>query len=395
METTTLKNNLIEKVKEIEPILRNYSDEAEERRRLPEPVVEAMKKAGLFRIWKPVAYGGLETDPITAFEVFEALAKVDSAAGWNLQLTAGIDIILQWFSDEAMNEVFSTDEEVIFAASYHPPGRAIPTNGGYQVSGQWNILSGCQYANWYFTNAMVMDGEQPRTYENGQPVLIFVIVPAHKGRVEKTWNTIGMQGTGSHDIILDNVFVPEHHTTPMVPIEKAVGMAFQGPLYQNSVWYAVSALAGPALGIARSAMDDVLSLVKSKVPNYTQKTLKDHQLVQMKLAEAEATLSAGRAYLFETLRSTWETALHGLRITMEQRMQLQLAGTYAIESSVRAVRMVHELAGLTGMRESSRIQKHFRDIHVIKQHAFTSSSRYQSVGQLMLGLEPEWPFFHF
>ena len=395
MEASNIHNDLMERVKFIEPTLRKHSQEAEENRRLSEPVVNAMKEAGLFRMWKPKAYGGLETDPITAFEVFEALARIDSAAGWNIQLTAGLDVILQWFSDEAMDEVFSSEDEVIFAASLHPPGRAIPVKGGYEVSGQWNISSGCQYSNWFFNNAIVMDGDQPRTYENGQPVIIFTIVPALEGKIAETWNTIGMKGTGSHDIVLDNVFIPEHRTTPMVPIENAVGSAFQGPLYRNSVWYTIAALAGPALGIARAAMDDIMDLVKNKVPNYTQTTLKDNQAVQMKLAEAEATLSAGRAYLFETLRSTWETALQGLRITTEQRMQLQLASTYALESSVKTVDMVYDIAGLTGMRESSRIQKHFRDIHVMHHHAFISPNRYQAVGQLMLGLEPNWGFFYF
>lgn len=392
---TTLQNDLFEKVREIEPILRQYAKVNEDHRRLSEPVLEAMKKAGLFRIWKPIAYGGLETDPITAFEIFEELAKIDSTASWNLQLTAGIDIILQCFADEAMDEVFATEEEVIVASSLHPPGQAIPVQGGYQLSGHWKISTGCQYANWFFTNAIVMEGEKPRTYENGQPVIICLMVPTHKGKVVETWDTIGMSGTGSHDFTFKDSFVPEHCTAPMIPLDNAVGSAFQGALYRNSVWYAVAALAAPALGIARNALDEILALTKQKVPNYTQATLKDNQHIQMKLAEAEATFRAGRAYLYETLHATWQTAQQGLRITTEQRMQLQLSSTYAIRSCVDTVNIVHEMAGLSSMRESGNIQRYFRDIHTIKHHAFISTDRYQAVGQLMLGLEPNWPFFHF
>jgi alkylation response protein AidB-like acyl-CoA dehydrogenase len=115
----------------------------------------------------------------------------------------------------------------------------------------------------------------------------------------------------------------------------------------------------------------------------------------MRLAEAEATLDTGRAYFYETIQSTWETALQGLRITMEQRMKVQLASTFAIQSSVKAVNIIHDIAGLTGMRESHPIQRYFRDINCIRQHAFTSYARYQAVGQLMLGLEPNWGFFYF
>ena len=306
-----------------------------------------------------------ETEPIAAFTALEELAKIDSAASWNLQITAGIDIILQWFPNKALDELFSGKEETIVAGTWHPPGQAVVKDGGYEVSGQWNISSGCQYANWFFLNALVMAGEQVRTYENGQPVVIFLILPANEGEVVETWDTIGMRGTGSHDIKLEKVFIPQHRTTPMAPIEKPPSSDYQSPLYRNSVWYAIAALAAPALGIGRAAMNDIIDLVKSKIPNFTETILKDHQMVQMKLAEAEATLCAGRAYLFETLKSNWETAKQGARITMDQRMQLQLASTFAVQSSAKTVRIVHEIAGLTAMRESSRIQRHFRDIHVI------------------------------
>ena len=199
-----------------------------------------------------------------------------------------------------------------------------------------------------------------------------MLAPMKQAKVIETWNTIGMKGTGSHDIELEKVFIPEHLTSPMVPIEKAAGSAYQGPLYQNSVWYGIAAIAPPALGIARAAIDDTLDLIKNKVPNYTETTLKDLQVVQMRLAEAEATLGAGRAYFYETIQSTWKTALQGLRITMEQRMKVQLASTFAIQSSVKAVNIIHDIAGLTGMRESHPIQRYFRDINCIRQHAFTS-----------------------
>ena len=395
MRTETIQTDILAEIKKIEPVIRRHSFEAEKNRRLSEPVLKALKESKMFRIWKPKAYGGLETDPITGFEALEALSKIDSAAGWNVSLSMALDTILQWFSDEAMEEVFASEDEVIVAGSWHPPGKAIPVKGGYEVTGQWSIVSGCQYANWFFMNAAIIDGDQPRMDENGHPVLLMMLTPASKGKMVATWDTIGMRGTGSHDMSLEKVFIPEHLSTPMVPIDQANGSAFQGPLYQNSVWYSIAAIAGPALGIARAAIDDTLDLIKNKIPNYTETTLKDLQTVQMRLAEAEATLGAGRAYFYETIQSTWTTALQGLRITMEQRMKVQLATTFAVQSSVKAVNIIHDLAGLTGMRESHPIQRHFRDVNTIRQHAFTSYHRYQAVGQLMLGLEPNWGFLYF
>ena len=149
----------------------------------------------------------MEADPVTAFQVFEELATIGSTVGWNLQLTAGIDLIMQWIPDTGMDEVFSTKEEVIVAGTWHPPGSAIPVDGGYKVTGQWAIATGCQYANWFFTNAAIMDGEEMRLHENGDPILIFLLVPSSEGTVVDTWNTMGMRGTGSHDIKLEDVFV--------------------------------------------------------------------------------------------------------------------------------------------------------------------------------------------
>lgn len=395
MEAATLYAPVLEKVKELEPILRQYSSEAEKIRRLPEPVLEAMKSAGLFGIWKPKALGGLEVDPVTGMQVFEQLAKYDSAAGWNLQLTAGIDIILQWFSDEGMEEVFASDEEVIVAGTWHPPGQANRVKGGYEISGHWNISSGCQYANWFFLNAILLENGEMQLYEDGSPKVNFFIFPADKGQVIDCWDMMGMRGTGSHDIVVEKVFVPDHRTVPMAPIEIPNSRAFSQPLYNNSVWYAIAALAAPALGIAQAALDEASELIKNKIPNFTQAALQQGTVTQMQLGKAATILGAGRAYFYEAVKETWATAQKGHRINMEQKMKMQLATINAAQSAAKCVNLIYEIAGLTGPRKSSRFEKHFRDVNTITQHAFLSTSRYQAVGQLMLGLEPDWGFFYF
>jgi alkylation response protein AidB-like acyl-CoA dehydrogenase len=310
-------------------------------------------------------------------------------------LSIGVETILQWFSDEAHAEIYSSEEEMIIAGSWNPPGQAVAVEGGYEVTGQWNITSGCHYASWFLINAMIMEKDQPKILDNGHPHLLNILVPASKVKLIETWNTIGMKGTGSHDIATENVFVPAHRTVNMLPIEKANGRGFQGPLYNNSVWYAIAGIAVPALGIARAAISDTLELIKNKIPNYTETKLKDLQTTQIKLAEAEATLRAARAYFYQNVKKSWERARSGERITMDTRISLQMAATFAIEACVKSVGIVHDIAGLTGMRESHPIERHFRDINTIKQHAFTSTARYQSVGQILLGLEPNWGFFHF
>ena len=393
---TTQDIDLFSEVKKIEPVLRENTFECENLRRLSSPVLNAMKDANLFKIWKPLAYGGLEMDPITTFEIIEEIAVIDSAAAWNLQITAGLDVNLQSFNDEAMDEVFSSEEEVIVAGTWHPPGQAIPVDGGFQVSGQWKIASGCLNANWFFLNVLVMEGNEMKTHPNGAPYVLLIILPASEGEVVDTWDTIGLQGTGSHDIAVKDAFVPFHRTEILAPLEKARGSAFQGPLYRNSLWYPVAAIVPPALGIARAAIDDFMDLAHNKIPNYTQKLVKDKAMTQHQIAEAEATLRAARAYFYEAIRETWKDAQDpDYRVDQDNKIKIQLASTYAVQSSAKVVEIIHELAGLSGMRKGQKFQKYFRDIYTITQHAFTSKNRYEDVGCLLLDLEPDWGYFHF
>jgi alkylation response protein AidB-like acyl-CoA dehydrogenase len=141
-------------------------------------------------------------------------------------------------------------------------------------------------------------------------------------------------------------------------------------LYRLTIWPPVALLAPPALGAARVAVDDLLALARTKTPSYMGATLGARQVVQRQLAEATATLGAGRAYLHETFRESWEAA-------------------------AKAVDLVHAAAGTSAIRNEYRFQQYFRDAHTMTQHAYSSANRYESVGALMLGLESDWPFFAF
>jgi alkylation response protein AidB-like acyl-CoA dehydrogenase len=239
-----------------------------------------------------------------------------------------------------------------------------------------------------------MDGGAPRVGELGEPIQIIVAYPAKEAEILDTWHTVGMRGTGSHDVVVKDVFIPERRTTLLAPLTRP-GTAFQGPLYRLTIWPPVAALAPPALGIARAAVDALLDLGKQKTPNYTRTPLRERPTVQAQVARAEALLGAARAYLHESLREGWETSVQGQMLSLEQKIKIQLATTYAIRAAADAVDLVHEVAGTTAIRNEHRFQQHWRDVHVITQHAFGSTSRYESVGKLLFGLETDWGFFPF
>ena len=384
-------SSLLDAVHQIEPIIRGHAAEVEQGRRLPDAVADAMRERGLYRLWRPKAFGGLEVDPMTAFQTFEAISRIDSAAAWNLTLSSGIDTFGAWFADDAAQEIYGHPNRR-FAGSFFPSRQALAVDGGYRVTGQTPFVSGAHQAQWFVGLAQVYDGGTPRLGANGAPVTLMTMCPAQHAGIVDTWRTLGMRGTGSHDVVMTDVFVPSYHTALLAPYE-GPGTAYQGPLYKFTVWAAISVIATIPLGIARAAIDELLELAARKTPSYMATPLRDRITVQALVGEAEATLGAARAYLYEALREVWDRALQGHLIDMPGKMKLQLAATHAAAAAVKAVDLVQAAAGTTGVRDEHRFQRHFRDVHTIEHHAYISAGRYESGGQYFLDVPIEWPFY--
>src|SRR5215467_9414428 len=386
MATNVTADSLLDRVKEIAPIIREHAAEAEEKRRLSRPVVDAMLQAGLYSMARPKAFGGLEADPITMFRVVEEVARQDSAAGWNLQLSVASNSLLAWLPDEGAAEIMHSPPNTIIATSFTPGRQATSVDGGYRLSGQWPFVSGSHDCHWVFFIPQIVDGDQSRLNDQGSPVQRFMFLPVDKAKILDTWHTLGMRGTGSDDVAVSDLFIPERHTALMAPLEKP-GTAYQGPLYRLTVWVPVALRATPALGIARAAIDDLIALARTKTPSYTGSSLAQRQVVQRQVDEAEATLSAGRAYLYAIFQENWDAAIQGAELTLDRKLKMQLATSHAIVCAAKAVELVHAAAGTSSIRNEHQFQKYFRDVHTITQHTFASASRYESVRALMLGVE--------
>jgi alkylation response protein AidB-like acyl-CoA dehydrogenase len=380
--------DLLEKVREIAPILAEHSAEAERERHLSQPSFEAMRDAGLYRMWIPRDLGGYEVDPVTGMKVLEAVSAIDSAAGWNLQIGCAVTILMAWLPEAGSKEVVETP---YCAGGFFPLGRAVAVDGGYRLTARCAFSSGCLQASWFSCQAQVFDGETPRVDGNGEPVVIWPFYKADEGNVVDTWHTMGMRGTGSHDTVAEDVFVPEHRAACLRPLTDP-SPAYGGPLYRTTVWVPVAVLAAPALGIAQSAIDFVVTLGKKK-PNYVTQTMGERPVAQSQIAEATAMLGASRAFLYEALNEAYAVGQAGNLLGEEQKIKVQLATTYAIRTAADAVDLACRAAGTTAIRETSPLEKNFRDIQVITKHAYSSTARYESVGRLLFGQESDWGFF--
>jgi indole-3-acetate monooxygenase len=379
-------------VKEIEPILRKHAPDCDRERRLVDESAQAMRDKGLYKLLRPKALGGFEADPVTAFKVVEEIGRIDSAASWCLQGSINHDMFAPWFPDQGAREIFGGDAIVV--GGQQPPRKAAPVDGGYLLSGRTPYVSGAHQATAFLGYAVVHDGDKPRLDADSAPVTLIVCFPAAGAEIIDTWRTFGMRGTGTHDVEIKDVFIPEHWTAPWEPLKKP-GSAYQGPLYRLTVWPAIAALVPPALGIARAAIDGAVDLVRKKTPAFSGKSLRDNAVVQTQLARAEAKLRGGRAFFYEALDEVYQAAVGGKVIDMTGKALVQLASSHAVTEAAAAVDLVHEVVGVSGVWDESSFSGYFRDMHVITQHGVINAAKLEPVGRIMLGLEPEWPFFAF
>ena len=381
-------HDIVQRARDLAPIIRETADEAEAQRHLPARAAQAMAEAGLHRVAAPATVGGLECTPETQVRVIEAISEAGGAAGWTHMIgIEALGVVGAALSSESAAEVVG-DPNVIVCGALNPLGRAVPVQGGYRISGQWPFASGCHNADWFHGQCIVYDGDERRLEDDGRVFLREMLVPRDEFRIVDTWKVSGLRGSGSHDVAVDDVFVPDHHVTAITN----QGLVADGPLYRMPL---LTRLAynkvGVATGIARGAISQFIDFASDKTPRGATNLLRERPQAQIALADAEALLESGRAYLFQTLAQVWQACLAGEEITREQRAHLQLAATHATSSAVKAVELVHEAAGSSANYTESPLNRSFRDVHVVPQHIMVSPQWMNVTGRVLLGLESGSP----
>jgi alkylation response protein AidB-like acyl-CoA dehydrogenase len=173
--------------------------ESEATRRLPLPLVDALKQAGLFRLLVPRAFGGEEVDPLAFFEVVEAVSRLDGATGWCVMIGGCNGAFAGYLPAEAARTIYGADPHTIIGGAFRQAGQAVSVDGGYRVTGRWTFASGCQHSTWLIGGGRIIDGDQPRVSRDGTPVMRILFFPAAECEIIDTWHTGGLRGTGSHD----------------------------------------------------------------------------------------------------------------------------------------------------------------------------------------------------
>jgi alkylation response protein AidB-like acyl-CoA dehydrogenase len=352
-------------------------------RRLPDELVRELADAGVYRLLVPASLGGLEAHPADLAAVVEDLARGDGAAGWCAAIGATSGVVAAYLPEDGAGEVFGGGR-AIAGGVFAPRGRAVAAEGGgYTVSGRWPFASGCESCTWLMGGCVVEDGGSPRLLANGQPDVRLMLAPAADVAIHDTWTTMGLRGTGSHDIEFALLDVPERHSASLFSDRPL----HDGPLYAFPVFGLLAlAIGAVGLGIARGALGDIVELAGGKTPTGSRRRLADRAAVQEGVARAEAELRAARAFLHESIAAAWRTASATGEVPLDERGGLRLAATHAAETGAAVTAAAHRMGGGTAVYESSPLARRFRDAHVATQHMLVSPATWELAGRVLLGL---------
>ncbi len=351
-------------------------------RRLPPPALAALVRAGAFKLYVPRAYGGGEASLGDAIGFLEELGAADGSAAWCAMIGATSGLMAAFLDDRVARAMFAADD-AITCGVFAPMGRATRVEGGYKVSGRWPFASGCESAAWRMGGAIV-EGEE--ALPSGAPNVRSVIFSAVDTVIIDTWKTSGLRGTGSHDLVVTDAFVPADRTLSLLSDPPR----HDAPLYRLPFFGVLAAsIAAVALGIAQGAVAEFVRLAQAKKPAGSKRTLAHRETVQLDVADAEARLSAGRAFLREAVAEVEAKGAHP--VSLRARARLRLAACHAVTEAAAAVDRMYTAAGASAVYETSPLQRQFRDVHVATQHLMVSRASAGLAGRVLLDVpsDPE------
>lgn len=370
----TSRGALLAAVRDLTPEIVAAAAGAERERRMPLPLADRFSAAGLFRMSVPEAYGGSRAELSTQLEVIEEVSRADGSAGWCVMIASTTSVLAGHLDESVLQALFGYDPRASACGVYAPKGRAQKVDGGYRVTGRWGFASGCEHSAWRLGGALVADGEKPQ--------MRLMIFRAEDTEIHDTWHVSGLRGTGSHDIEVRDVFVPQSWSVdPRLGTPRHDGLLYRIPLFG----FLAAEVSAVALGIARASLDAFVELATKKVPMGARRTLAERGTVQALLAEAEASYRAGRAFLHHAVGQCEARLEAATQLGLQDRMLLRLASNEAVRASVKTVDAVYRAAGGTSLYEASPLQRHFRDVHATTQHAMVSMAIDELCGRAILG----------
>lgn len=362
-------------VRELLPVLRERAQETEDRRALPAETVKSLTETGFFRLLQPVRFGGLEAEPLTFLEAVREIAGACGSTGWVASVMGVHNWQLALFDDQAQQDVWAEDPGTRMSSSYAPTGKVSAVDGGYRLSGRWSFSSGCDHAGWALLGGIVP------AVEGGAPAdFCTFLVPAADYRIDDVWHTVGLRGTGSNDIVVDDAFVPAYRALSFNDTAKCrcPGQEFNpGPLYRipyGSLFpYAITT---PIIGMATGAYDAHVSYTQGRVrASYVGVKAAEDPFAQVRVAEAASDLDSAWLALATNMRELMGYTTAGERIPMPLRLRVRRDQVRGTAQAIAAVDLLFQNSGGRALAVGTPIQRFWRDAHAGRVHAINDPER--------------------
>jgi len=383
-------DELIKRTLALKPMLAANSREAERIRRPVDAVWDALRASGIFYHFVPRVYGGLEFGLEPYIDAMLPLAEGCSSTGWVAAFCVEHNWILAHFPKEVQDETFGSGFPYVIAPGVtFPPGTMTPVAGGYRVTGQWKWGTGIMHSDWIIAAALLPGSPRPRMF--------FVAAPADQAIVVDTWHVDGMIGTGSNDIVLRDVFVPEHRVVDMVEMRDGTAPGCRqhpNPVYRMSMLpFLAVAAAIPAVGTARGAVRMFRDHLSKRVLMGNETTQSDKPAAQMRLARAHVLATTAEMMIRQAARENLALAERSTPATAEERIELRCRIAYAVSFAREAVQTVAEAAGAGAHFLDHPLQRALRDINMMACHVvYDLDSALELQGRALLGLPPNSVF---
>ena len=369
---------MLGRIQSLQTLLQSNTGKARLERRVPVENIQALQQAGFFLALQPARWGGYELEPQDFFRMQLAIAQSCMSTAWAGGIIAVHAFQIALMDPRAQQDVWEEDIHTRISSAYAPMGKVEPVEGGFRFSGRWGWSSGCDHCSWALLGGVLPDGTY-RTF----------LVPRSDYRIEDTWHSMGLQGTGSNDIVVDGAFVPDYRTH-----KQSDGFAGTNPgVNEDSAtlyhlpWAQlfIRAVSTPAIGAARHALDLYTEMVKGKASGDVTKLAQDSG-TQMRIAAAKNTIEEMTTVLLANFNAMMRTLRAGGMITLEDRILYRYQASLVIDKSIEVVDSLFSSAGGSSVFQSSPIQQCFLDIHTARAHVANNPTAFaRNLGAVALG----------
>jgi alkylation response protein AidB-like acyl-CoA dehydrogenase len=382
-----LDRTLVARAAGLRALLEQNAEQTDALRRLPDEIVDALRREGLCRLMVPKRFGGYQTDIRTYIDVIAELGRGCGSTAWVASLINVCAWLAALFPEQAQRDVWGPTPDAWVAGSLAPNGEAIAVEGGWRVTGRWPWASGCLHAQWVACGIHM-------TNEKGEMVnLGLSLMPVADVRIEDTWFMAGMKGTGSNTIVATEVLVPEHR---FLPYPQAFAGTYRTE-YTDEVVYRVAfvpvtvlVLAGAQLGVARAALDLVRATASTRGITHTNfRTQRESAGFQMLVAEAAMKIDTAVLHALRASDDLDLAAAEGRQLDLAARARVRMDTALVARYCREAVELLVQAHGTSSMADSNRMQRLWRDVHVASHHAITEwQVNLEIYGKALLGVEP-------